>query len=204
MPHNRLQKLHSPVQHMCCRLLLPFNRWQCEPRFTWDASMPSDMDDFKITTCNFCNLNCLTVYLFTYLLFLFFYPEKVAECAVFCTILQDKHTREQPTATIGDSCKVNVWDKNITFPVQHPSRSSGELQPQITASRLPPTFQDTDSLCYSGNLVCTLQWFYRRSGLTGFDNNYSLYMTTLMGTAQFLLDTVSRVLGCIYMHPVFI
>lgn len=85
------------------------------------------------------------VWQFTYLS-IFFYPEKVAEQAIFCTILLDKHPREQPTAATSGSCKVNMWDKNITFPVRHPSWSSGELHLQSCSRTTAfPTFQDTTS-----------------------------------------------------------
>lgn len=48
--------------------------------------------------------------------------------------LQDKHTREQPAASISDSLKVNMWDKNITFSVQHRSAHWGSNSDRFTAA----------------------------------------------------------------------
>lgn len=81
------------AQQLCCRLTLPFNRWQCDPHFIRTASMSANPDELKIAFCNFCDSNCLTVYLF-----ICFFPKvaEVAACAIFGAISFDKHTREQP------------------------------------------------------------------------------------------------------------
>lgn len=97
-------KRSSAAYSMYCRFMITFNRWQCDPHFKMKASASSNMGEFRITTCNFCDVNCLTAYLSISVS----YAEKVAECAILHTIFPDKHTREQPTATTSDSCKVNV------------------------------------------------------------------------------------------------
>lgn len=125
---------------MYCRWMLPFNRWQCEPHLYEKLLCLQIWTTLRLQPATSVirivwQFTCLSI---------FFYPEKVAELAIFCTILQDKHTREQPTATTSDSCKVKVWDKNITLPIQHPSWSSGELLWQSYSISISPTFQDTD------------------------------------------------------------
>lgn len=104
---------------MHSRLSLPFNRWQCDLHLILKASTvrPPNMDESRITACNFSDSRCLTVSLFIY----FFYPQKLL-CAQFCL----------------KACSTNTPESSTLQPPVIPVQQHSEIRTSLSPSDILP------------------------------------------------------------------
>lgn len=137
------------VQQLCCRLTFPFNRWQCDPHFIWTASMSANPDELKIAFCNFCDSNCLTVYLF-----ICFFPPRLLRLLCVQFSVQSRSTNT-PESSLFCSHWWFLWSKCEI----RTSLSLSNIRPDhLGSSGFPLLLQDTDC-CYSVNVSSDRQYW---------------------------------------------